>query len=110
MNNDFIFNGFKVDVKTITSKVCPELYFKASVAKTSNQQCDIIVFSRILPDMSLIRFVGWLTKSEFDKVKKLFEKGTEDKSNNLVAKADTWDCYIHQLSAMKYLEPHILTS
>lgn len=101
---DFIFNGFRCEVKTKLTTVKPKSSYDCSVANYNpNQKCDYYIFARILGDMQKAWILGFIAKDEFFRNSVFLMKGDLDPSNNYTVKADCYNIKISRLLDIKQL-------
>ena len=80
---DFIFNGNKVDVKTMGRSVDPKSHYVNNfVAYQREFDCDIFYFTSINKKTSTISLCGWIWKKDFILEASYFEKDSTRKRDD----------------------------
>ena len=73
---DIVYDGIKIDVKTIACKNYPTPRYSASVmAKQKHYQTDIYIFSMVHREDKMVTVTGWMDKADFFRNAKLRNKG-----------------------------------
>ena len=107
---DMIFDNLKIDVKSKRVTSPPKDYYECSVAAlNTKQECDIYVFTRILPkkwsdnNYSEGWLLGYMDKKSYFKKATLLKKGEVDTSNNWKVSTDCYNMRISKLNKMEEL-------
>lgn len=85
-------NGERVDVKTKQCTSPPRLDYEASIRdRQKHQKCDYYVFCRVLKDLTILWYMGYMPKDEYFQRAVFLREGEVDPSNNFTVKADCWN-------------------
>lgn len=96
---DLTIDGYRVDVKTKRTTVCPKEYYLCSITH-SKQDCDFYFFVRILTDLSIGYLLGYISKDNFLKFAEYKKKGELD-IDGFIFKADGYHLPIYKLHKFK---------
>jgi hypothetical protein len=101
---DIDFFGTLIDVKTKRGSGRPKPYYNAAVVATQHEQgCDVYCFVRILEDMTEGYPMGWIKKSEFYEIARMFHKGDQGE-NGYVYPADCYEVRYDELNPMERMK------
>ena len=107
---DMLFNNLKIDVKSKQVTTPPKDHYECSVAAlNTKQECDVYVFTRILPkkwsknDYSEGWILGYMNKKDYFKTAVFLKKGEVDPSNNWKVPTDCYNMPINKLNKMEEL-------
>tara|TARA_R110002020_G_scaffold224361_1_gene433866 strand:+ start:530 stop:1042 length:513 start_codon:yes stop_codon:yes gene_type:complete len=108
---DIIFNNFKIDVKSKKVTTPPRDHYECSVAALNTKQdCDVYIFTRILPkkwskhDYSEGWLLGYMDKKDYLKRATFLKKGQVDPSNNWKVRTDCYNLPINELNNLQVLK------
>tara|TARA_R110000765_G_scaffold365901_1_gene456034 strand:- start:116 stop:622 length:507 start_codon:yes stop_codon:yes gene_type:complete len=107
---DMIFNNTKIDVKSKRVTSPPKEHYECSVAAlNTKQECDVYVFTRILPkkfsssNYSEGWLLGYMDKKDYLTKATFLKKGDVDPSNNWKVKTDCYNLPINKLNSIEKL-------
>ncbi len=101
-DNDILYKGRTIDVKTKCTTVVPRQNYAAAVPLLQkDQKCDMYVFARVLNNMSGGWVLGYLRKEEFMDLSKVRLKGEVEPGNDWPC---TMDCYSLHVSELRDIE------
>jgi hypothetical protein len=96
-NFDLLIEGFKIEVKTQEQRSIPLPVYTCHVPDyNSTQECEFYCFVFIHPDMTKGWLAGYISRSQFNQIKKLKKKGEIGFSKPF--KCDTWIVYVKNLT------------
>lgn len=88
---DFMYDGYKVDVKTKLRKVDPLPHYNASVNDDQRDfDVDRYVFMNVNKVTGVITWCGWMYKKEYFAIAEFMAKGEIDPDNNFICEKDHW--------------------
>jgi len=98
-NYDIVLpNGTTVEVKTKKTTVVPLPHYDCSVAaQNTDQKCDYYAFVRVHESKKEGWFLGWITKKAFYNNARFMKRGTIDRANGFMVKADCYNLAIDKL-------------
>ena len=102
--NDFLFHGAKVDVKTKVRAYKPKPYYEVSVSAYRLQKADVYYFVSLLEEKSHYKkayLLGWAHAKDFLENARKLMKGQIDPSNQYTVRADCYNLPISQLRPIK---------
>lgn len=101
--HDLLYNGKKIDVKTMERKssYLPPHYANNFMASQFKFDCDAYIFTSLNSKKNTkLTIAGWVTKEEFKKKAKFFPRGMtreRDDGTHFSTKADLYEIYMKDL-------------
>ena len=103
---DLIFNGLKIEVKTVSCNTKPALHYLCTVNSSQDvgarkQLADYYIFTRVLENLTIGWILGYMRCSEFFERGRYIEKGSPPVDGISFLKANATVLQIKELRLMK---------
>jgi hypothetical protein len=102
---DIVYDGIKIDIKTIACKSYPTLNYSAIIfANQKHYQTDVYIFSMVHREDKMLTITGWMDKADFFKKATMRKKGDVINAK-LTLRSDDYELKIAELNQVNnYIE------
>ena len=102
---DLLYNGYKIDVKTMSRTVTPKSHYVCNfVGYQKRFKCDILMFASVNKKKNLYTLCGYLLKDEFLEKASFFPEGSKRKRDDgsfMDVKAPLYEIPISELRSVQ---------